>query len=51
MFENLLPRHIQIIYQLNAKHLERVSAKWPGDMDKLREMSLIEEGIYFFFCL
>lgn len=44
MFENLLPRHIQIIYQMNAKHLEKVAAKWPGDMEKLRAMSLIEEG-------
>lgn len=44
MFENLLPRHLQIIYQLNSKHLEKVSAKWPGDWEKLREMSLIEEG-------
>ena len=44
MFENLLPRHLQIIYELNSRHLARVSAKWPGDLDKLREMSLIEEG-------
>lgn len=44
MFQNLLPRHLQIIYELNARHLARVEAKWPGDLDKLREMSLIEEG-------
>jgi len=43
-FGKLLPRHLEIIYALNSKHLERVSAKWPGDVDKLREMSLIEEG-------
>jgi len=44
LFSNLLPRHLQIIYQLNAKHLDRVSAKWPGDFDKLRDLSLVEEG-------
>ncbi len=44
MFENLLPRHLQIIYEINLRFLKEVSAKFPGDNDRLRRMSLIEEG-------
>jgi starch phosphorylase len=44
MFENLLPRHLQIIYEINSRHLKRVAERWPGDMNKLRDMSLVEEG-------
>lgn len=44
-FERYLPRHLQIIYQINRDFLEEVSAKYPGDMDRRRRMSLIlEEG-------
>ncbi|XP_041108091.1 glycogen phosphorylase, brain form [Polyodon spathula] len=44
MFEKLLPRHLEIIYEINRRHLDRVSAMYPGDGDLLRRMSLIEEG-------
>jgi starch phosphorylase len=44
-FERLLPRHLQIIYQINRDFLEEVSARYPNDMDRRRRMSLIgEEG-------
>ncbi|KRT86264.1 hypothetical protein AMK59_582 [Oryctes borbonicus] len=43
MLESILPRHMQIIYQINHFHLEDVLKKWPGDMDRMRRMSLIEE--------
>ncbi|TMS21728.1 glycogen phosphorylase, liver form [Larimichthys crocea] len=43
LLENLLPRHLQIIYQINQIHLDRIAAMYPNDMDKLRKMSLIEE--------
>ncbi|XP_063296162.1 glycogen phosphorylase, liver form [Pelobates fuscus] len=43
LFEKLLPRHLQIIYEINQRHLDRISALFPGDMDRLRRMSLIEE--------
>ena len=43
MLDYILPRHLQIIYEINAKHLEEVANKWPGDANKLRRMSLIEE--------
>lgn len=44
MLENVLPRHLQIIYDINLRHLERVKAKWPGDIQRMSRMSLVEEG-------
>uniref|UniRef100_A0AAR2K780 Alpha-1,4 glucan phosphorylase n=1 Tax=Pygocentrus nattereri TaxID=42514 RepID=A0AAR2K780_PYGNA len=44
LFQNLLPRHLQIIYEINRRHLERISSLYPDDHDRLRRMSLIEEG-------
>ena len=44
LFERLLPRLLQIIYEINAHFLEEVSRKWPGDIDRQRRMSIIEEG-------
>jgi glycogen phosphorylase len=44
LFERVLPRHLQIIYEINRRFLtETVEARWPGDDDKKRELSLIEE--------
>ncbi len=44
MLGRLLPRHLQIIYEINARFLDEVARRWPGDVDRLRRMSLIEEG-------
>ena len=45
MFEQFLPRHLEIIYEINRRFLDQVRAKFPGDTDRLRRMSLIgEEG-------
>ncbi|HCJ11526.1 MAG: glycogen phosphorylase [Verrucomicrobia bacterium GWF2_51_19] len=45
LFEKVLPRHLQIIFEINRRFLENeVEAKWPGDNDKKRDMSIIEEG-------
>ncbi|MCO6411743.1 MAG: glycogen/starch/alpha-glucan phosphorylase [Thiogranum sp.] len=44
MFANLLPRLLEIIYEINARFLAEVSRRWPGDTDRLRRMSIIEEG-------
>jgi len=44
MFESLLPRLLEIIYEINARFLAEVSLRWPGDIDRLRRMSIIEEG-------
>jgi starch phosphorylase len=44
LFRSLLPRLLEIIFQINADFLTEVSARWPGDIDRLARMSLIEEG-------
>ena len=44
MLENLLPRHMQIIYEINHRFLEDLSTQFPGDTAYLREMSIIQEG-------
>ncbi len=44
LFERLLPRLLEIIYEINALFLREVSLKWPGDIDRQRRMSIIEEG-------
>jgi len=45
LFEKILPRHLQIIYEINRRFLdEEVEAKWPGDGAKKMDLSLIEEG-------
>ena len=41
---NLLPRHLEIIYEINQRFMDQVSQRYPGDMDRLARMSLIEEG-------
>src|SRR3954449_4893243 len=43
LFEALLPRHLEIVYEINRRFLDDVRAKHPGDDDRLRRMSLIEE--------
>jgi starch phosphorylase len=40
----VLPRHLEILYEINRRFLDRVSARWPGDQERRRRMSLIEEG-------
>lgn len=44
LFEALLPRHLQIIYEINMRFLRKISSMYPGDNDRLRRMSLIEEA-------
>jgi len=44
LFEELLPRHLHIIYEINAKFLEAVWTKWPGENDRVARMSIIQEG-------
>jgi starch phosphorylase len=44
LFERLLPRHLQIIYEINHRFLRQVHVFAPGDDDRKRRMSVIDEG-------
>jgi starch phosphorylase len=44
LLEKTLPRHLQIIYEINSKFLQDVSRRFPGDAGRQSSMSLIEEG-------
>ena len=43
LFELFIPRHLEIIYEINARFLHDVRTRYPGDEDRVRRMSLIEE--------
>lgn len=43
MFEQFLPRHLDIIYEINRRFLDEVRARFPGDDARIRRMSLISE--------
>ena len=44
MFGQLLPRILEIILEINARFMADVSSRWPGDNDRMRRMSIIEDG-------
>jgi glycogen phosphorylase len=44
LFEKVLPRHLEIIYEINRRHLRDVDDRWPGDDAKKEELSIIQEG-------
>ena len=43
LFELLVPRHLEIIYEINKRFLDEVRALFPGDSDRTRRVSIIEE--------
>ncbi|HEX8702659.1 MAG TPA: glycogen/starch/alpha-glucan phosphorylase, partial [Myxococcaceae bacterium] len=44
LFERLLPRHLEIIYEINHRFLRQVQIRYPFDQERMRRMSLVEEG-------
>ncbi|CAF2485329.1 unnamed protein product [Rotaria sp. Silwood2] len=44
LLEHVLPRHLQIIYDINLRHLQEVAARYPGDGNRLQALSIVEEG-------
>jgi len=44
IMERVLPRHLGIIYEINDRFLRKVKRTWPGDPDRLRRMSIIDEN-------
>jgi starch phosphorylase len=43
-FEIILPRHLEIIYEINRRLLEDVQGRFPGDEGRLKRVSLVEDG-------
>ena len=43
LFRSLLPRHLEIIYEINARFLKEVRERFPGDEDRVTRMSIIDE--------
>lgn len=44
MMGRVLPRHLEIIYEINARFLDEIAEKYPGDEGRLGRLSIIEEG-------
>ncbi|MCG2678691.1 MAG: glycogen/starch/alpha-glucan phosphorylase [Kiritimatiellae bacterium] len=44
LMEKVLPRHLQLIYEINKRFLQKVEIRYPGDAGRLQRMSLIEES-------
>jgi starch phosphorylase len=44
LFERLLPRHLEIIYEINSRFLRQAAARYAADPDKLERLSIFEEG-------
>jgi glycogen phosphorylase len=43
LFRDSLPRHLEIIYEINSRFLDEVRAHFPGDVERVRRMSIIGE--------
>jgi starch phosphorylase len=43
LFEYVLPRHLQIVYEINRRFLHDVAVRFPNEPERLRRMSIIEE--------
>jgi len=43
MLERVVPRHLEIIYRINRQFLDEINARYPGDHEKVRRMSIIDE--------
>jgi len=43
LFEQVLPRHLQIVYEINHRFLETIRRSYPGDVDRLRRVSIVDE--------
>ena len=44
LFKALLPRHFEIIEEINRRHLEEVAARYPGDKERLQRVSILDEN-------
>ncbi len=44
LFQRLLPRHTQIIYEINTRFMSEISQHFPGDHERMRRMSIIDDA-------
>jgi len=44
LFARVLPRHLEIVYEINRRFLDEVRRRYPGDEDRVRRLSLIDEA-------
>jgi len=44
LLERVLPRHLRIIYDINKRFLEKIELQWPGDIERMKRMSIVEES-------
>jgi starch phosphorylase len=51
LFGEVLPRHLEIVYEINRRFLDEVGRRFPGDTGKLTRMSLIDERGERYICM
>jgi glycogen phosphorylase len=51
LFGDVLPRHLEIVYEINRRLLDEVQRRFPGDVEKLRRISLIDERGERYVCM
>jgi starch phosphorylase len=44
LLERIVPRHLEIVYEVNRRFLAEVATRFGGDLERIRRMSLVEEG-------
>jgi starch phosphorylase len=44
MFGSLLPRHLELIYEINRRFIDEIRIKFPDDLDRIRRLSIIDES-------
>jgi len=44
LFQSVLPRHLEIVYEINARFLDEVNRRYPADYERMRRLSIIDEA-------
>lgn len=44
LLERVVPRHLQIIYEINRRFLDDAAERWPNDPERLKRLSIVEDG-------
>ena len=44
LMRRVVPRHLEIIYEINRRFLQEVASRYPGDVERIRRVSLIDES-------